>query len=303
MNMRILTIATQNEGYFNVLKQTAEDWGYDLQVLGWGKPWKGLAWKIELYIEKLKTLPKDETVICVDGYDVVVIGPSEEVSDKFKALNHPVIFSGQRYFPNQRWIQKLADQLMSNSRSRTIGNKHDSADYSRPCMGLLIGCVGSLLSIFKQFMEIEQREAIKNDQILLNIFYLQHPEVIKTDSTCALFQNLWRTRGGLYGKISVYDRTCEVEIYHDATYARKRIRNIRYKTTPCFLHAPFNLDMGLILNEIGIDSPKLDLKKGFHYWQYTLLYFINRGLKFYGKTILVLLLITIIIILMIIFIL
>jgi hypothetical protein len=279
--MKILTVATHEEGYYNVLKQTAKEKGFDLKTLGWNMPWKGLAWKIDLYLDELKKCSKDEPVICVDGYDVVVIGEPEEVYSKFKQIGQPILFSGQRYFPNQRWIQRISDQLMSNSKSNSISKVSDPLDYSRPCMGLLIAYAGALIDLFERLQAIEKQENIGNDQILLNVFYLNNPDKIYLDRECQIFQNLWRTRNGIYGSVSSKDKTCEVEIVAPMDASSKRVRNKRYKSLPCFLHGPLNLDMSLLLGEIDISVPKMSFKKGLHYWNYSIMYYVKRAITFF----------------------
>lgn len=281
--MKIFTIVTQPEGCFNLLQQTSQQWGYELQVLGWNQPWKGLAWKLELYVEALRQEPPDQPVVCVDGYDVVVVGPATELLQQFNELGHPVVFSGQRYFPKQKFMRILADQLMSNSFNKVIGRETGHADdYSRPCMGLLIGYAGALADIFEKLVFIERMQSVGNDQILLNLFHLNYPGSIALDFECRLFQNLWRTRGGRYGKTALEDPSCEVEIHQAAHSPVKRIRNKQFGTFPFFLHAPFNLDMGLILHALDLDAPPVDAKKSRHYWQYTMLFFIRRGMRFYA---------------------
>lgn len=280
--MKIFTIATKAEGYFDLLNQTADRWGYDLHVLGWQQTWKGFAWKLELYIEALKKLPADEAIICVDGYDVVVMAPAKEMYQKFKKLNHPIVFSGQRYFPNQRWIQKLADQVMSNNLSKTIGKGSDNLkNYSRPCMGLLIAYAGNLLLLFQNLMAIESKKSLNDDQTLLNIYFLNHPDSIHLDHQCIMFQNLWRTRGRIYGKVSPYDSNAEIEVFYDKGLESMRVRNKQYNTTACFIHAPFNLDMGLLLNELNLNPPKINFKKGWNYWKYSIIHHIKRALRLY----------------------
>ena len=281
--MKIFTVATNDEGYYSTLQRTAKEKGFSLTSLGWNQEWRGLAWKIDLYLDELRNCKNNEPVVCVDGYDVVIIGEADEVHSKFIEIGQPLLFSGQRYFPNQKWIQRISDQLMSNSKSSSIGELHEEQDYSRPCMGLLIGYAGHLISLFERLQAIELKQQIGNDQILLNIYYLNHPEQIQLDLECQIFQNLWRTRSGIYGRVSTKDESCDVEVYHPPGTAIKRIRNKKYKTLPCFLHSPFNLDMHLLLKEIDIAVPKMSLKKGIHYWNYSIMYYIKRAITFFLK--------------------
>lgn len=281
--MKILTVATHKEGCYDALKISAKANGFQLKTLGWNQAWKGLAWKIDLYLEELKNCKEEEPVVCVDGYDVVVIGAAEEVYSKFINLGQPILFSGQRYFPNQKWIQRISDQLMSNSKLNNIAKFGDQFDYSRPCMGLLIGYAGKLIDLFEQLRDIERREHIGNDQILLNMFYLKNPTTIELDKECQIFQNLWRTRGWIYGGISSKDVNCEVEVYQSSSESSKRVLNKKYKSLPCFLHGPLNLDMHLLLSEIDITVPKLTLKKGIHYWNYSIMYYVKRAVTFFTR--------------------
>jgi hypothetical protein len=281
--MKILTIATKNEGYLDLLIHTAERFGYELKLLGWGMPWKGLAWKLELYVSELEKIDGDEPVVCVDGYDVIVCGSSEEMKTKFLSMNFPLIFSGQRYFPKQKFIQSLADKLMSNDKKKIFAKTADPIDYSRPCTGLLAGYAGNLLLLFRELIHIEGKEKIGNDQILLNIYYQQNPASIEIDYHCDLFQNLWRTEGGLFGKFYIENKMSDIEVIKKEN--EYRIRNKYFDTEPCFLHAPFNLDIRSVLTQLNLESKKLSFGKGWHYSKYSLFYYFKRGMKFFWKEI------------------
>ena len=281
--MKILTIATKNEGYLDLLIQTAEKSGYELILLGWGMPWKGLAWKLELYIAELEKIDGDEPIVCVDGYDVIVVGSPEEMKSKFLRMNSPVIFSGQRYFPKQKFIQSLADKLMSNNKKTTFAKTADPIDYSRPCTGLLTGYAGDLLFLFRELISIGRKEKIGNDQILLNIYYLQNPASIEIDHRCDLFQNLWRTESGLFGKFSIENKMSDITVIRNGN--EYRIRNKYFDTEPCFLHAPFNLDISSVLTQLNLEPKKLSFGKGWHYSKYSLFYYAKRGIKFFRKEI------------------
>jgi hypothetical protein len=280
--MRVLTVATSVKGYFHLLRETTDRWGYDLHVLGWKQDWKGFAWKLVLYKEALQKVASNEPVICVDGYDVVAIAPSQEIERKFRASESPLVFSGQRYFPNQRWVQRFVDQVMSDDIQETITEKTSHArDYSRPCMGLLIGYSADLLRLFKKLIEIEKRRGTNDDQTLLNLHYLRHPDAIQVDTACTMFQNLWRTRGRLYGKIVPTDKHSEIEVYFDDAVDAFRVRNKAHQTSPCFLHAPFNLDINPVLKALKLDPPVLNYSKGWEYLRYSVLHHAKRAIGLY----------------------
>lgn len=281
--MKILTIATQPEGYFPILQSTAENLGYSLTPLGWQQPWQGFGWKLKLFADALAQLPESEPVVCVDGYDVVVLGPAAETAEKFRQMNAPIVFSGQRYFPTHKWIRRLADKLMSNDKQQTIGASDKVHDYSRPCLGLFMGYAGALTDLFRQLLAIEAVENTRNDQVLLNIHYLRNPNAIVLDDTCDIFQNLWRTNSGLYGSISPKSPACEVEVVQAG--GLHRLRNKAFGTLPCFMHGPFNLDMSPLLKELRLPAWKPGLKKGWRYWNYSLMHHFGRGISFFRKEI------------------
>jgi hypothetical protein len=73
--MHIVTVATENKGYFPVLKASCDNFGVQLSVLGWGKPFTGFTMKFRLMRDFLMSLhPDDNGVYCfVDAYDTFLI--------------------------------------------------------------------------------------------------------------------------------------------------------------------------------------------------------------------------------------
>ncbi len=282
--MKILTIATHTEGYFPLLEQTARLWGYDFQVLGWGRKWEGLAWKLNLYHEALAQLPPDEPVLCVDGYDVVVTGPAHEARSRFLASGYRLWFSGQRYWPNQPWMQRITDRLMTNNHAASLVRADDLKGYYRPCTGLFAGFAGDLQKLFEELLAMEAEQAVGNDQILLNLYFLNNPGAIGIDEQCTVFQNLWRTRPGIYSQISPKDSSSEVDLVRDPETGRKRVRNKRYQSLPCFVHGPFNLNMDPLLLALGFDTAKVGNRNA-NYWSYSMMFYLTKALRLYGLAI------------------
>lgn len=280
--MKLLTIATHSEGYLDLLKQSAGKLGYDLEILGWQQKWQGFAWKLALYMKALSNLPPDEPVICVDGYDVLVIAPAAEMAEKFYAAGNAIVFSGQRYFPNNKRLQKMADQVMSNNLVNTINqNSTTCSDYSRPCTGLFAGYADALSRLFTNLLILEQDKGIKDDQTLLNIYYLEHKEALQLDKTCTMFQNLWRTQGFLYGNFSSLSKYSEVELYYDQRLKAKRLKNKEFATSPCFIHGPFNLNLDKLIKELDLEAPSLRNAKNWHYLRYSITHHATRAIKLY----------------------
>ena len=69
--LHIVTVATDSQYYFPYLVESCKRNGKELEVLGMGEVWQGFNWKYVKMMEYLKTLPTDDIVCFVDGYDVV----------------------------------------------------------------------------------------------------------------------------------------------------------------------------------------------------------------------------------------
>ena len=65
--MKVITYATHSEGSFEEL--THNKFGVEVTVLGMDPKWNGFMDKIEGVLKYLQTLPDDELVVFVDGFD------------------------------------------------------------------------------------------------------------------------------------------------------------------------------------------------------------------------------------------
>jgi hypothetical protein len=81
--MKLVTVATHSERYFPYLKLSAEKYGHELVVLGWGEKWKGFVWRFELMREYLKNLDPNEIVCFIDAFDVVILQDPQTIEAKF----------------------------------------------------------------------------------------------------------------------------------------------------------------------------------------------------------------------------
>ena len=101
--MKAITVATENNGYFETLKESSMRYNYHLVVLGYEQEWKGFGWRLNLVLEYLKTLPSDEIVIVVDAYDVIFLRDSKELKEEFLKMN-------VKFLCGQLFLQDLLGQ-------------------------------------------------------------------------------------------------------------------------------------------------------------------------------------------------
>ncbi len=86
-----ITYCTHDMGTFQELKNNSL--GYDIKVLGWGKPWNGFLDKYKGMIDHLSDY-KDEDVVCfVDGFDVLPNKSVDIFKERFFEMDSPIIAS------------------------------------------------------------------------------------------------------------------------------------------------------------------------------------------------------------------
>ena len=84
----IITYATHNERYFDILKKSYPN----IIVLGYGKKWNGFYDKVKATIDFCKDKNDDDLILFVDGFDSVVLH-TDDLIEKYKSFNVPLIFS------------------------------------------------------------------------------------------------------------------------------------------------------------------------------------------------------------------
>lgn len=81
--LRVATVATHPKYYFHYLEKTCARWQVKLEVLGMGEKWEGYVWKFTKILEFLRSVPPEDIVCFVDGYDVIATRDLNELVPKF----------------------------------------------------------------------------------------------------------------------------------------------------------------------------------------------------------------------------
>ena len=85
--MKIITYATHSEGLFEELSKNKE-----IIVIGYGTKWEGFIGKAKYINKYLNTLPDDEVVVIVDGFDTI-IKKTDNLLEEFLKFNCKVLYS------------------------------------------------------------------------------------------------------------------------------------------------------------------------------------------------------------------
>ena len=263
--MRVLAFATDSDGYLPLLLSSADRFGFELEIVGWGTAWHGMTTKLTRYHEELRRRRSDEVVMLIDAYDVFFAAPAALSAMAFKEMGLPYLLSGQRYFPSSPFMRELSDRVMGLDPAGRFGRRVEAERYGRPCMGALMGHAGALTELLSKLIAIEERQRRGDDQVLLNLYLEEHPEEAYVDRECRIFQSLWRTRGSfsIAGSFHPNDADAEVRIL-----ASGRLENRFTRTCPQVIHGPMDLDMNPLLEALGYDVDGLERTGSGKYFYY-----------------------------------
>lgn len=166
-NLHIVTVATDIKYYLPYLKESCNNNGKKIEILGYGEKWKGFNWKYKKMIEYLNKLPQNDIVCFVDGYDVICTRNLNKLKNEFLRLkqkyNCKIIIAHDK----QISIMKLASFYFSKCKNTEINS------------GTYIGYVKDLLYIISNVIKLNLKDNA-DDQILmtqyckmnLNDFYI-----------------------------------------------------------------------------------------------------------------------------------
>ena len=84
--MKIIVYATHSDGLFDELLKNKE-----IVVLGFGTKWEGFIKKAKVIYSYLETLPNDEIVVIIDGFDSII--KNKDILEKFQSYDCKVLYS------------------------------------------------------------------------------------------------------------------------------------------------------------------------------------------------------------------
>lgn len=86
--MRLVTVATHSDGYFDFLLKSCERFNIKIDVLGFGEKWQGFGWRMNIVQDYINSIQDDNEVICfIDAYDVMILRPLDEMESFFRTFS------------------------------------------------------------------------------------------------------------------------------------------------------------------------------------------------------------------------
>lgn len=221
--MKLVTVATDTQGYFKWFIESCKRHNYDLTVLGYGEKWLGFAWRFKMVMEFLHKLPSDEIVCFIDAYDVIMIKDARVMEEKFKKLtqetNFKILIAKETY--QSLYHQNMGYLLFGQCHGQNLN------------AGTYIGYVKDIKDALMFAMSINKEDNADDQAILSNVCRI-HPSFIRLDERNDIFLTI--VRPFLTAKIGVAVFKNEIE-NNDA----------------CVLHAPVNGDISDIIRYLGYD--------------------------------------------------
>ena len=163
--MKIITYATHRFGTFNTLIKSVPH----IIVLGWGTKWTGFMDKFNAVLKYLESVPDDEVVMFVDGFDSIIKKDLSDVEQVFRNMNCKVLISGH----NKNFITTYILSRVFTKCDNIVVNS-----------GLYMGYTKYLKYILKQALNSGEDD----DQRALNMI-CNTVSFIKVDNDRIIFEN------------------------------------------------------------------------------------------------------------------
>lgn len=90
--LKLVVYATHSDGYFNILINQAKKLNYTIEILGWQEKWLGFYKRtLDLY-NFLKLQPNNDIILCIDGFDSMILEDKHTLLQKFYSFNSPIVW-------------------------------------------------------------------------------------------------------------------------------------------------------------------------------------------------------------------
>ncbi len=172
--LHICTTASHRIKNLDQLVKSAEFQKIKLDIVGLGETFS-FGKKLRDFHEYVKKVPKDDVVLFLDAYDTLLLADERTILDQFLKMEVPIVVSVETSchpFPH----------LMPYYPASPTKFKYINS-------GSFIGYARDLLKMFEEMSPIPDET---DDQGLLTVFYLYHPERMKLDFLCDLFLPLYQ---------------------------------------------------------------------------------------------------------------
>tara|TARA_R110001632_G_scaffold61606_3_gene148529 strand:- start:5121 stop:5972 length:852 start_codon:yes stop_codon:yes gene_type:complete len=254
--MKVIVYATKKCQYYSALQDSCKKFNYELVTLGLGNKWNGMGDKIlgiYNYLEKLSD--KEEIVLVVDAYDVIICRDSKDIIEEFNKLDSDkVIFNAE----------SLSYSIINNFGWELYYSKYklSSTKYNKLNAGAMIGKTSKIIDFFSKIINVNKlnKTKLKSDQKAIYKMLdkkLISDKTIGIDSDCKIF-------------------TAVSDLTNDIVFKDNNLYNKNTKTHPFVIHGPGKTtSLDHLIEKLNIES---DFKKSQFFYQFN--YYLTNLLDF-----------------------
>lgn len=230
--LHIVTVATKSKGYLPVLEQQVKEKNMVLEKLAQNKEYKGHYMKDLEMMDYLRTIPSEDIVIFVDGFDTLMLSEPDEIIEKFKNFNTKLLLS----IENIGGLSFIHDAVFEKIEGHYLNS------------GLYMGYAGFMLNF-------------------LDDMYKGDYDKNSNQKTWMKHLNRLKTVNKLDG--IKFDTASDVFLNHSFTTNNypilKNKRILLYDSKPCFIQGNGREDMSYIIKATGHN--KYDIHRNEYYYE------------------------------------
>ena len=238
--VKLITVVTHDSGYLKWLEESCKRYNVNLIKLGWGQKWQGFAWRFTLMINYLKSIDKDELVIFIDAYDVLLLRPLDDIEETFNSIikisNKKIIISCEN---NNNALLKLFGN-MQFGQCKSLGIN----------AGTYMGRAKDLLDIYNKLTQDVNFKNNDDDQVLFTTMCNNNNDLFYIDSD----HNIFLIAAGLFSK----------KMSFDGINIDKNKKLTFNNSTPYFIHAPGNTLMDDLIKKLGYNITNDDINNNYY---------------------------------------
>ena len=223
VKLHVVCVATHSKSYFPILLESCKRNNIKLHVLGFNEKWQGFVWRFKLMISFLSTLPKNDIVMFIDAYDVIILKNYQTILDRFQSFKTAILLSkdGDTHGLHTLLYQKVFDKC---------GQHYINA-------GSYMGYVFALEKMFDKLCKVNNCNNYQlDDQKMLSSIHKDTKffnKYIKIDTGNLIFLNI----------MVKHPLTTDTRVL---IKNNKVVNNSKNKIEPCIIHAPGNGDLNPI---------------------------------------------------------
>lgn len=248
--LKIASFMTKHGGYSKYMVSLMKKNNLKLDIIGYDCKWKGWYDRSKNILNYLKNQKKDDIIILIDSYDIMVVSDKDEIIDKYHSFGKKIVFSANNYDKNNgityNFYLFLSRLYFNCANTKGILN-----------MGSIIGECSELIKLYENVLKYMLANKVGDDQRALNninldqfsyaidfksdIFYIWTISSLKEVTTFSLFKY------SVDNKKKKYDSNGRIILPN--------------KAKPCIIHGICNKDLTFSFSKFNIEVSKKDIKK------------------------------------------